>query len=235
MNFPERNNDIDFIERYLDGELTPEEQQSFNKRMIDDQEFKELVEARKESSELWVKARTYAAIKEDVKRIHSKGLEEEKISLRTIPAFISQYKYYAIAASGLLLIGVIAALIFIVNPNKQNTLSDNDKNKLYQVQNAIDQMVKGKMETVNEKAIVLLKPDSGAIMSAQKDILFQWKYKNDSPVEFVISNENSNTKVFTKKIDPLENSLLIPAGTLMPGVYSWYITVQKIKRTFTVK
>jgi len=162
--------------------LTLEEQQSFDKRIIDDPEFKDLVEARKESSELWLKARKYDIIKEDVKRIYIQGLEDHEKKTRTIPVFISQYKYYAIAASGLLLIGLITALIFIVNPNKQNTLSDNDKNKLYQVQKAIDQSVKGKIETVNEKVIVLLKPDSGAVISSHRDILFQWKYKNDSPV-----------------------------------------------------
>ena len=48
MNFPEKNNnDINFIERYLDGELTLEEQKLFNKRIIDDPEFKKLTEARK--------------------------------------------------------------------------------------------------------------------------------------------------------------------------------------------
>jgi hypothetical protein len=238
MDSPEINkDDIDLIERYLDDELTLEEQQSFNKRMCDDPEFKNLAETRKEIHDLWPKARNIVAIKEEVRRIYKEGSDREKNILRIVPELFSQYRYYAIAASFVLFIGILSALLFINKTSRHAILAENDKNKIYQVQKQKVQPDKGKMEIYRggNSLIVLLKPDDGEVLSAQKDILFKWKYTDDSVTHITIFKGSDNSLVFTKKVSPLENTILLPAGTLKPGDYTWSIRDQKIKRSFKVR
>jgi hypothetical protein len=238
MEFPEINkNDIDFIERYLDGELTLEEQQSFNKRMSDDPKFKNLEEARKEMHDLWPKARKIVAVKEEVRRIYREGSTREKNIFRLVPGLVSQYRYYAIAASLVLLIGILSVLFFINKTSRNAILAENDKNKTYQVHKQNVQPEKGKMEIYKggNSLIVLLKPDDGAVLSAKKEILFEWKYSDDSVTHFTIFKGADNSVVFTKKVESLENKLLLPAGTLRPGVYYWSIRDKNSKRSFKIE
>jgi hypothetical protein len=238
MNFPEKNNnDIDLIEKYLDGELTLEEQQSFNKRMNDDPEFKKLTGARKEIHELWLKARNFDAVKEEVRRIHQEGSDREKNLLRIAPGLFSQRISYAIAASVLLLAGILSVFLIINKASRPTTIAGNDKNKMYQVQKQKVQPDKGKMEIYNRGSskIVLIKPDEGAVLSEQKDILFQWKYTDDSVTHFTILKGSDNSLAFTKIISSPDSTFLMPAGTLNPGVYTWSIRDQKIKRSFKVR
>ncbi len=238
MNFSGINsNDIDLIERYLDGELNLEEQQSFNKRISDDPEFKKLSEARKEIHELWLKARNFDAIKEEVRRIHQEGSDREKNLLKVVPGLFSQHKYYAIAAGVLLLTGILSVLLIINKTSRPTTIAGNDKNQKYQVQKQKEQPDKGTMEIYKggNSIIVLIKPDEGSVLNVQKDILFEWNYKDDSVTHFTILKESDNSLVFTKKVSSLDHTLLLPAGTLRPGDYSWSIRDQKIKRSFKVR
>ena len=234
MNIPETNRDIDLIERYLDGDFTLEEQKSFNIRLTDDREFKDLVETRKESNELWFKARVYSTIKEDVNRIHKQGSAQEKNILRLVPSFVAQHKYYSIAAIGLFLTGLVATLLFIVKPSQQINLADNARNKIYQIQKSKEQPAKAKLEIYHFGLVVLLKPEDGMFVSSKKTILFQWKYNGNSPVSFTISDTQKNS-IYIKAISFSDSALLLPSGTLKPGTYKWFIGDQKIQRTIIVK
>ena len=150
---------------------------------------------------------------------------------------LSLRKYYAIAASVLLLAGILSILFFINKTTWHRTLAYNDKNKIYQVQKPRIQPEKGKMENYYgvSSRIALIKPDEGAVISEQKNIIFQWKYSDDSITHITILKGSDNSLAFTKKISSRENTLLLPAGTLTPGVYTWSVRDQKIKRSFKVR
>jgi len=235
MKFPETNRDIDLIERYLDGELTFEEQQSFDKRMIDDPVFKDLVGARKESSELWLKARTYYTVKEEVNRIHKMKFSHKKNILRIVPSYLTQHKYYSIAAIGILLIALIAALLFIVRPSQKFKIADNDRNKIYDVRKAIKPAEKGEIKIYKYDLNNLLKPDNGEVISRNKVIRFEWRCFDNSDRYLFITKRGEELPVFSRLILCPKSFMLLPAGTLKPGVYTWYVTDEKFQRTFTIK
>jgi hypothetical protein len=61
--------DTELIEKYFDGELTEEEVGIFEKRLSEDNDFKALFRFRKEIPDLWVKVRSFEAVKEEITKI----------------------------------------------------------------------------------------------------------------------------------------------------------------------
>jgi len=238
MNASEINkNDIDIIEKYLDGELKPEEKKSFEERMQTDQDFKNLIEARNEIRGVWLKVKIKEAVKEEVKSIYKEGSNQEKNFLRILPVLVLHYRYYAIAASLLILIGILFSFLFINKGSKDVTVAVTDQNKTYQVQKPEDQIYKGGKNIYkgHESIILLIKPDSGAILKADKDILFHWKYNADSLTHLTITDENKKLTIFSKKVSLSENRYILPARTLRPGIYSWYVGDVKVKWVFVIQ
>lgn len=238
MDLSEINkDDLNLIEKYLDGELTPEEEHSFNQRITEDHGFKDLLTARKEIREVWYRARNIETTKEEVRSIYQEGAVQEKNIFRIIPDFISTYRYYAIAASVVLITGILSVLL-LINKNSKNTeIAKNEKNKTYQVQQERELSVKGKLGIYKPESrqIVLLSPDSEAVISTQKTILFKWIYKNDTDTHITILKKGINFPVLSEKISSSQTSILLPAGKLKPGVYTWFIGDNRITRTFIIK
>ena len=105
--------------------------------MNDDPEFKKLTGARKEIHELWLKARNFDAVKEEVRRIHQEGSDREKNLLRIAPGLFSQHIYYAIAASVLLLAGILSVFLIINHPPFRVQVLTNKKECNYKQRNKL--------------------------------------------------------------------------------------------------
>ncbi len=229
--------DLDLIERYLDGELTHEERQSVENRINGEKGFADLIEARKEIQELWLSAKSREAIKEEVRRISQEGLNHEKNvpGLELLQSI--HYKYYAIAASLIFIVGIAFAILLFNIGSGDGIIAFKNTKKTIVVQKPKGQAYKGKKGIYYGKnsIILLIKPDSGEVFRSGKEILFRWSYTADSITHFTILKFGNNFPVFVKKINSSENMLRFQADILKPGNYIWFIGNQKIKREFTIK
>jgi hypothetical protein len=237
MDLPEHSRkDVDLIERYIDGELSPEIV-SFRRKVEDDSEFRNLLESRNEMRDLWIRAKKVEATKAELKRIVHKKDSAKKGKVFILPGFISQNKYYAIAAGLILLIGVISLLMLITNKSTNDAVAHNDKVHSYSVHNPMDQAYKGDKKTyeaANSK-IVLLKPDNKALLTSHEQIIFQWTGKGDSLVDFTILQSTNKLIVFTKKVRQGEQSFRLSPGTLKAGKYTWIIGDPLTSRSLIIK
>ncbi len=228
--------DLDLIERYLDGELTPEERLSVESRINGEKEFADLIEARKEIQELWLSAKSREAVKEEVRRISLEGLNHEKNVPGLNHLYSIHYKYYAIAASLIFIIGIaFAILLFNIGSGDGIIAFKNTKKTI--VQKPEGQSYKGKKGIYYGKnsIILLIKPDSGEVFRSGKEILFSWSYTADSITHFTILKSGNNFPVFVKKLNASENMLRFQADILKPGNYIWFIGNRNINREFTIK
>jgi len=135
--------DIDLIERFLEGSLTPEEEAQVRIRIEQDKEFAEALSLRQELPDLWRQANRYQAVQTEVSNaVGALANEMEVTPTKNIHLFhriqTLSFSGWAIAASIVLIIGLAIAWVIMDNGKTGGTLQEAESSRqadtLYQLQ-----------------------------------------------------------------------------------------------------
>ncbi|MFH1025877.1 MAG: hypothetical protein V1764_04285 [Nitrospirota bacterium] len=165
-------NDIDLIERFLDGTLNESELTDFYQRVEKDPDFARLVEFRKKLPDLWIKADHYQEIRADVRRSIKMPSHQRIFHLH--PAV------FAIAASVVILIGIAVALILGTGGGNK---SNEDNQAIIKQGDSILPLktdrpdAKARLDTLTEDSVATLRllfPPDGGRFKYIDTITFPW-------------------------------------------------------------
>lgn len=215
--------DIDWIERYLDGELTDEEKNQFQKRLEEDADFAELLRFREQLPGIWVSARRRFLIRQE--------LEKKIVPGKTIPFRIS-YRFAA-AASVILLLGIFVTYQYRVS--RQDSFTSQNQVNVTAPENAPyagDSALPGKFG--RSVAIdVSRQPDPA--LTTRNAICFRWKSsRGETETHIVIRESQSGKLVFIQKTGAGLNFFTLQPGVLKPGHYNWQISPDILSGSFTL-
>lgn len=224
--------DIDLIERYIQGQLSPAEVMHFEFRLDDDREFGRKFRLRKTFPEL----------------MHEEGyIEPAKTSAGTSAQktergsfnFIKP-RFLAWVAAVVIMTGVV---IFLINmktifPGERSaTPGPNDRNDpriISQVKQPSQVVYPAAAEPSVKKPIELEAPADGDTLNRIGDILFRWKLETDTFTNIYIFTEINDELVWWRGIKPGIREHKVPAIYFQPGRFYWYVGTRDVKRTFIV-
>lgn len=223
--------DIDLIERYLEGKLNEAELRSFNDRLDDDREFARKVRIRK----------AFPSLVKDSGEPVKNAVAEPPASGGNHNA--SQHKAIRLNSRVLLLIfiaAVLATVIFlIVRPGfrgmKQEIRVFNSFTTKDSAREQEKEPVESKAVTTDAGApIVPEVPEREQSFSRNEEILFQWRQTTDSLTNFYIFSPSLKKMLYWKGIKPGIREFLLPSRTFIPGRYYWYVGSREYGRFFVI-
>lgn len=231
-------NDIDLIERFLDGSLNEPELIEFHKRVEMDPDFANLLELRKKLPDLWQKANLYEEIQGEVRRSITMSLHHRIFQLH--PAV------YAIAASVIVLVGIGIAFILWkgggdgLNQNNQVVVKQSDS--ILQLQTEMPGS-KAKLDTVTKHEytgtrLILLYPPDGMIYHYSDTVTFKWSIPGDSVSTFYVADKLNGDVLIKKRVNPYKpepTGYLLPGKSLKPGTYIWYVDTNRVQREIRIE
>ncbi|NCA77500.1 MAG: hypothetical protein EOM90_14300 [Alphaproteobacteria bacterium] len=215
--------DIELIERFLDNELSEAEHSSFLNRIDHDHEFARLFKIRSVMPSLLKDADNYRKIRKEIKS--TLDLQSGK------RVFFHNPTQMALAAVILLLIATVV-ILFVANENgifpfnKTDNLAEKNDTLIIQKKGGPD---------FKASDDIFYSPLNGAVFNSSDKIIFKWKPVHDSTLQFLIFFREQTIPVYHKKINPGQDSILLPPGTIKPGEYQWYIADKNSKHSFTIK
>jgi len=235
--------DIDLIERYINGQLTRAESMDFETRFSEDHEFARKVRLRKTFPSLF-KAEGIDEIVMDVE-------EPAEIRFQRKKTGFVKPKGILWVAIVLLAVGVLCYFLFfglirpVVNTETKNptarALSKAEKHLQSAVKTSEPQTL---VKTVPlktpapvitiQKPITLEAPADGMVFERSEEILFRWKIATDTFTNFYVFSEASNKLAWWRGIRPGTRECIIPANRLSSGKFYWYIGTKEFMRTIVV-
>jgi hypothetical protein len=161
---------------------------------------------------LWNDAKRYKEVRDEVRQSLFQSHETRFI----IPFY--RKKYFAIAASLVILIGISAILIFIIHQPSSNSGKD-------ELTIGKDTILKLQMD----------KPEAKARQEIYRDeLLLQWNNKYDTISHLVVFYSPNGKIVYRKEIKPAQLSYKLPKCLLQPGKYEWYVGDKKFKKCLII-
>lgn len=239
-------NDIDLIERFLDGTLNEEELASFHSRVKEDPDFAGLVELRKEIQDLWIAANAYQEIEEEVRRSLKRSTSKSLFQLKTLfPTSHQRILWmppvvFAIAASLVVLIGIALALTLTkgggkgLNEGDQTIVTQRDSILPLKSDNPEFKARLGNVTKDSLSGFHLLFPIDGQAYHSADSITFIWSMPCDSATTFYITDQLSGKIVLQKAIEPEKTEFILPPNSLKSGTYSWFIGTEQVKREIQI-
>jgi hypothetical protein len=208
-------NDIDLIEKFLEGSLSETETKIFNDLLKSDIDFADRLAKRKLLQESYTEATRQYELK---KHIRSIVIDEKQNS-----AF--RKRIWLVAASLILLVG-IGSLIVI------QTRQSGNSNTIAEVEGdqKEDKIVEGKKNNIEEfasidtftvvkkKAISFLPPD-GAVFSQSDTIRFFWNKAVENNI--LILKDKAGSEIRKIAIKPGTTEYKLSTNDLKPGTYNW--------------
>lgn len=171
------------------------------------------VENQKKLKGLWNDAKRYQKIQDEVRQ----AINQADETTRIIPFY--RQRYFAIAATIIILIGVSLILVFII----QNPFSNSGKNDLT---HGNDTTLKLHMD----------KPVPKARQEIYRDEIFlKWDNHYDSITHLVILDTKDGKIVFRTEIKPAQQSFLLPKNKLNQGSYNWYVGDNKFTKGLIIE
>ena len=218
-------NELQLIEDYLDGLLTGEKLEAFNKKIETDTAFAKAFEERKKLERLWKAAEEYRQTKDRVVAIIKK---EHNAPLHLLRKY---YYIWAFAASVVLLLAVYFLLI-----RQNGSLPFKEEKQLAVTDTFAIHKEKPQQFAKLTLLIQPVSPLSGDTFTTGDSLIFRWKIPDiKREIPFKIINNTTGRTVMDTTV-PLPDSLLIlPPGRLNAGTYLWYMIDTLKINTFTVK
>lgn len=227
--------DIDLVERFLDGDLSDQETSLFEKRLAGDPAFRSLLEMRSEISEVWVRAHIRESIRQEVASHVAARRQKERFAGQYLPVFTTYRKPMAVAA-GILLLGGLGLAIILTNPGLRTTVAAFFRGKTeVPVKSQEDQSYRARREFLATPGIVLFEPVAGKIYSDDENISFHWKGTDGKSISFTILKANTHQPVFVKNINGSDTTFLLMRQVLKPGTYIWFPGDSQAKGIFTIR
>jgi hypothetical protein len=206
------DNEIELIERFLEGSLNEQEKGAFLARVESDPEFAQAFSERKLLQESYTEATRRIELKKQIRSVV--GEEKRRAS--------NQRKIWLAAASLIVLATIGSFLIY----NAQNNGTDTQYAK---EQPSPDQEVKGKQNKMGEygnldvverkESVDDFFPDEFTPLKASDTICFRWPSSLNLRYLTIYNHKGELVKKVTIK-KKVKEYVLMP-GVLKPGVYHW--------------
>lgn len=222
--------DIDLIERYIHGKLTPAEVEIFEDRLEADREFARKYRLRK----------TFPEMMHDADNPGPVTMEKEPLVLygeRVYPD-PKRNKYLFWGAISVIIIGIIIYFLAI-RPGGESTflrdISLNESTASQQVKQSEKPALPMEADMAIRKPVELNSPDDGVTFSRKDQILFTWELETDTFTNLYVFTEGNNKLVWWRGIKPGIRENKVPAINFLPGKFYWYVGNKEVKRTFTIE
>ncbi len=237
--------DIELIERYLEGKLDHQELRDFNRRLDEDREFARKVRIRQTFPTLLTEPADDSSLTQDTE------------TNSQAPASGSR-RFFKILLSviGVLLVVGLIVIIFLFSSKRINNNASDTLNQLWKKSEpsltGTDSVVKNPAVTKSSdpesrtidtvrptslyrtNAIELVVPEHEQTFSRNEAILFQWEQATDSTTNFYIVSVSGKKIYYWKGIKPGIHEYLLPARTFIPGRYDWFVGTRANKRSFII-
>ena len=204
MNTMEK--DIEWIERYLDEELSSEEVKAFQERLQSDKAFNDLFQFRKNIQSDWQDANTFESTKTLIKKLHMKNNSSS-----------ASKKFYWVAAAAILLLAIPLAMKFNSNSNGLQM-------------NEIES--KASVQFLDERFRQTY-PVHGQIVKSGS-ILFGWESALDVKTAIVLTEMDTKETYIISPIQSDQKKYILK-DTMPPGKYEWKMEGFKGTKMFIVK
>jgi len=222
--------DIELIQKYLDGKLTGPELQAFNYRLEDDREFARKFRIRKAFPTLLPGESQY---RQSVKNQQ----EAVEINQKSVHSWFSKKTWWILSLAGFVIISSLLFILFRIR-NNDHIVPENPTDTSSGPLRLLDrfQVITQEKSSAHEAddALVLISPAIDESFSRNAEIVFTWKQKTDSLTNFFIRSEISHKMLWWRGIKPGIREYKLPPRTFLPGKYYWYVGSREIRRTFII-
>jgi hypothetical protein len=221
--------DIEFIERFIDGDLSEKEIESFENRLKNDTDFAIEYNNRIKLSKLWKEADEYQKTKDEISVL----LKNEKTS------FFITHRYYivSVAASIAILLGVYL-LFFQTNKGIQmdQQIVQNDSSSANDnvIDFQMDEPTKLATVEVLRNPIDLISPKDNFNFTETDPIVLEWFSSSKDMDTLFVWSKSMNKIIINQAVEQKEDTIRYDIGLLPEGEYSWYFNDTLIKKSFTV-
>ena len=218
-------NDIDLIERLLEGSLNEMARDVFNERIKTDAAFSDAFEQRKLLQASYIEASKRHELKKHVRSVVT-DVKRKNANLR---------KVWLVAASFVILVGIGSFFLLHSRQPPDNSMAKQENNVVIGRKNQIEEY--GTVDTLSNQpksnAVTFL-PVDGTVFYQKDTILFFLPVMDEKDV--LIINDKSGSII--KKITLLPHSAeykLLPY-ILKPGEYTWgHSFDESVKHSFSIK
>lgn len=209
------NQYTDYIEDFLSGKLSAEEEEAFRIALESNPVLEEAFRFRTKIAQYWNEEEKYSATKDRVKAIMASHKRPS----------VFKVKHFYLAASVVLLIGVSVVLWRVISPDNSikdfASLADStDQHK--QPVSVLEQPERGSLYMVNEEYTT----QDSLILTRMSD----WPESG----RLVIAPEGEQAVIESYAIDESTDSLIVQLNHFTPGTYQWTIRGKDICGIFTV-
>ncbi len=209
-------NDIDLIEKFLEGSLSENEETAFQERLANDVGFADAFAKRK----LLQKAFVEATVRADIKKTIGSAIAGEKRKAQT-------HRRIWLAAATLIILATVGSLLIYNSFNRmpenqfaieQNLPEKEDREAMERKSNSMEEY--GNLDVlVRKESVDDFFPDELTVLKANDTIIFKWP---SSLNERYLTIYNSKGELVKKeKIKKKVKEFTLLPGILKPGVYFW--------------
>ena len=213
----------DWIEKYMDSQLTEEENSKFQELLLTDSELAKQYHIRMMLAKNWTNAKDYGNTRKLISESISEAKSEKKNRLFA----------WSIAASFLVLLSVSGIVVFTNRTGKETTIARNS--------NETESPIVPQIRQAEEKASVhfmgelkLNSPVQNKLCNRNDSIVFLWNSVVDAETNFIIENQKNGKTVYREKVKLNAKKFVLEKNFLPEGEYQWYIEGFPGKEKFKV-
>ena len=227
----QKKSDLERIESYLNGSMTPAEMREFEYALEDDREL----------------ARKFRLRQSFPSIFHAEGEDEIIISITDTPEQNfgrkkrhSNTSYFVWIALFLVFAGLVIVFLFLTkNGNGKETrekdLTATDTSREITIQQKPETRVQPEKIMPVSLPVELLSPADSMVVSRGEELIFRWKIQNDTFTNFYIISEPGHKLAWWRGIRPGISEYKVEARNFRPGKFYWYVGDKKVRRTLIVK
>lgn len=222
--------DIDLIERYIHGKLTPAEVDVFEHRLGEDREFARKYRLRKTFPEMMREA-----IETEPEKT---GIEIPAFPVERHFSFHKKNRYLFPGAIGIIIIGTL--FYFMVmrrggDPEMMKQIPSDEAKVIQQEERSESTAESIRVDSTRRKPVELNSPDDGVTFSRKDEILFTWELETDTFTNLYVFSESGHKLFWWRGIKPGIRENRVPARNFVPGKFYWYVGSKEVKRTFIIE
>jgi len=202
----------DWIEKYMDSQLTEEENSKFQELLLTDSELAKQYHIRMMLAKNWIKAKEYGNSRQSIAETIKEAKSEKKNRL-----FV-----WSIAASFLVLLSVSGIVMFSTRTSKETIQAKNSQ----ETESPVVPQIKHAEEKASIHfygALKLISPVSNQLCNRNDSIVFTWNSDVEAETNLTIENQNNEKTVYREKIKVNAQKFVLEKNFLHEGEYQWFL------------
>ncbi len=217
--------DIHIIERYLDGQLSPEERAEVERRLEQDDAFKQLFQERQALKRWWQEAEEYRQVKETVGEV----MREEKTKQR----FLKRRRVFYAAASVVLLLGI---LLFAYQKKRDSFIAKNELavTDAKQTSGLKKDIPKHYASVAYAGSLTLVEPKGTVFKKENGTLEFRWRTERKGVDTLFVKEVKTGENVLKEPVN-LEAGKWLGSFSGKQGKYVWYLGSTSDTLSFEIK